>query len=228
MLKKLSIAGLFLSLLALLSLPVLAQKKCKVLVKEISEQYHGKCKKGLAKGKGKAEGLDTYTGHFKAGYPDGKGTYIWANGDSYVGERVMGKRSGTGVLTLHLSKGDSILNGLWEDDKYLGPVPPKPKVIHSSSVDRYTFVKTGGLRNRVLIDVFQNGSRNTDINDLIVYSSSGSKTNLGYSFGYEFVNFPATIKVNYYTFNKLHTAKIYVRFEFTISEPGDWRVTIIN
>ncbi len=218
-------------LIAILLLPaaqVHAQKKCKVLVKEISLQYHGKCKKGLAQGKGKAQGIDTYTGHFRAGYPDGNGTYNWSNGNSYTGQWKKGKRQGTGVLKIHTNGGDSIVKGLWKEDRYLGPVPSKPEVLQSISIDRYSFVKTGDIRKRVLIDVFQNGSRNTELNDLITYSSSGTKTQVGNSFGYEFIDFPVTIKVNYYTLNKLHTVRVYVKFEFTISEPGDWRVTIIN
>ena len=228
MLKKISFGSFVISLVVLMTFTLKAQNKCKVLVKEISAQYHGKCKKGLAKGKGKAEGIDTYTGRFKAGYPDGKGTYLWANGDSYIGGWQQGKRSGEGVLTLHLSGGDSIVKGLWKDDKYLGPVPPKPEIIHSTGVDRYTFLKTGDLRNRVLINVYQNGSRNTILADLMVSSTSGSKAFVGNSFGYEFIDFPVRIKVMYYTFNKLHSQKIYVKFEFVISEPGDWRLTLNN
>jgi len=228
MLKKLSFGGLILSFILLMAFTALAQKKCKVLVKEISAQYHGLRRKGLAQGNGKAEGIDTYTGHFKAGYPNGNGTYLWANGNSYIGEWKQGKRSGKGTFTVHLANRDSIVKGLWKDDKYLGPVPPKPQVLHNNSVDRYTFLKTGGPRNRVLIDVFQNGARNDFLDNLITISTSGTKTFVGKSFGYEFVDFPVRIKVIYYTFNKLHTQKIYVKFEFEIFEPGDWRVKIYN
>ena len=85
MMKKISRTGIILSLVVLTTFTTQAQNKCKVLVKEINVQYHGKCKKGLAQGKGKAEGTDTYSGHFKAGYPNGQGTYIWSNGDNYTG-----------------------------------------------------------------------------------------------------------------------------------------------
>jgi len=228
MLKNLLFGSLVLSMVILMTFTLSAQNKCKVLVKEISAQYHGKCRNGLAQGKGKAEGTDSYTGHFKAGYPDGKGTYVWANGNRYTGEWEHGKRSGTGELTLHLADGDSIIKGLWKNDKYIGPPKPKPEVLYKSSVERYNFQKIGELRNRVLIDVYQNGSRNPVLDDLMISSTSGTKTFVGKSFGYEFVEFPVTIKVIYYTFSKLHTQKIYVKFEFTISEPGDWRVTIYN
>jgi len=228
MLKKLSLGSFVLSLVILMTFTLRAQNKCKVLVKEISAQYHGKCRKGLAQGKGKAEGVDTYTGHFKAGYPEGKGTYLWANGDSYTGEWEQGKRSGMGVLTLHFSDGDSIVKGLWKDNKYLEPVPPKPKIISSINVDHYSFRKTGDLKSSILIDLVQNGSRNIDIDNFLINSSSGIETSVGNSVGYESVNFPVTINVTYYTWNKLHTTQYYVKFQFEISEPGDWRVTIHN
>ncbi len=228
MFKKILVTGFIISFTILISSTLSAQNKCKVLMKEISTQYHGKCKKGLAHGKGKASGLDTYAGHFKAGFPDGNGTYIWANGDSYTGEWKKGKRSGKGIFTIHLAKGDSVVKGLWKNDHYIGLAPPKPEVLYSNSIDRYTFKKSGDNKNRILIDVYQNGARNYKLDNLITYCSSGTKTNIGYSFGYEFITFPAKVKINYYTWNKLHTVQVYVRFEFIISEPGDWRVKIVN
>jgi hypothetical protein len=50
-----------------------AQEECKVLMPEISGSYTGKCKKGLAQGKGLAIGTDTYEGRFLKGLPDGTG-----------------------------------------------------------------------------------------------------------------------------------------------------------
>ena len=106
-----------------------AQKNCKVLVPEIDSIYTGKCKKGLANGKGTAIGIDSYTGKFSKGYPHGRGTYNWANGDAYTGNWKEGKRSGAGKLTLKLQETDSIIDGLWDDDKYMGAKPIPPKMI---------------------------------------------------------------------------------------------------
>ncbi len=207
---------------------IVAQKRCKVLKKNISEHYTGRCKKGLANGKGKAVGIDTYFGHFKKGLPEGKGTYFWASGDKYIGYWKKGFRWGKGTLYIHGNSKDTIISGLWKNDKYLGPIPPKPKVIASRGVDRYTFQKIDDSRDRVLIDIYQNGSRNTEISNFIMNSSSGANTQIGNSVGFEFIDFPVEIKLIYQTFNKLHTAKIYVKFQFVISQPGDWRVTIVN
>lgn len=207
---------------------LIAQKNCKVLIPEIDSIYTGKCKKGLAHGKGQAFGIDYYKGKFKQGYPSGKGTYVWANGDKYTGDWKEGKRNGEGSLYLKTLEGDSIVNGLWENDKYLGPKPTPPQVITKTSIDRYNFRLSGGTQLRVLIDFYQNGMRNTTIENLTLISTSGIETSLGQSIGFEFIEFPITIRVNYETLNKLKAEKYQAIFEFTISEPGDWIVEIHN
>lgn len=210
------------------SSPLFAQKKCQVLVPEIDSIYSGKCKKGLAHGKGEAIGIDQYTGKFKSGYPCGRGTYKWANGDIYKGEWKDGKRDGEGILTLKLAESDSIIDGLWKDDKYMGPKPVAPKVTTKTSIDRYNFRLSGGPQPRVLIDFYQNGMRNSSISNLIMISTSGVETTLGQSVGFEFVQFPVTIRINYETLNKLKAEKYQAIFEFTIHDEGDWIVEIHN
>lgn len=205
-----------------------AQKSCKVLVPEIDSVYTGKCKKGLANGKGTAIGIDSYVGKFSKGYPNGHGTYTWANGDAYTGSWKEGKRSGEGKLTLRLQETDSIIDGMWEDDKYMGKKPKAPKVKHKVSIDRYSFKKTGGTKDRVLINFMQNGMRNTTITNFSMSTSNGIETNLGHSIGYDFIEFPVTIRINYMTMNKLKSEEYQAIFEFEISEPGDWLLEIHN
>ncbi|NPD44614.1 MULTISPECIES: hypothetical protein [unclassified Lentimicrobium] len=205
-----------------------AQKNCKVLVSEIDSIYTGKCKKGLANGKGTAIGIDSYTGKFSKGYPHGRGTYNWANGDIYTGNWKEGKRSGAGKLTLKLGATDSIIDGLWDDDKYMGAKPIPPKVIHKVSIDRYSFKKTGGTKNRVLINFMQNGMRNTTITNFSMSTSNGIESNLGHSIGYDFIEFPVRILVNYMTMNKLKSEEYQVILEFEITDPGDWLLEIHN
>ena len=67
---------------------------CKVLITGISGKYSGGCRKGLAHGKGTAQGMDTYAGKFKRGLPDGTGIYTWADGSYYEGQWKAGKREG--------------------------------------------------------------------------------------------------------------------------------------
>ena len=215
-------------LLLISSVNLLAQKNCKVLNPNIDSIYSGKCKKGLANGKGEAIGIDTYKGKFSKGLPNGRGTYTWANGDTYTGHWDDGARNGEGKLTLKLAENDSILDGLWENDKYLGPKPIRPKVLSKTSIDRYSFKKTGGPKQRVLISFLQNGNRNTSISNLLMSSSNGVETSFGNLVGYDMIDFPVKIKVNYETLTKLRAARIQAIFEFEITEPGDWKVEIHN
>jgi len=205
-----------------------AQKKCKVLIPEIDSIYKGKCKKGLAHGKGTAIGVDTYKGRFTKGLPNGKGTYTWANGDIYTGQWRDGMRNGEGQLSIKVMEKDSILDGLWENNQFLGPKPKPPKVTYITGIDRYSFYKSGGTKHRILINLQQNGSRNTSINNLLIVSSKGVETNLGNLFGYEFIDFPVKIKLSYQTLNKTRSAYHKAILEFEITEPADWRLEIHN
>ena len=90
-----------------------AQQNCKVLVPEIAVTYKGKCKKGLAHGKGKAVGTDVYEGQFRKGLPHGQGKYNWATGEFYLGQWKMGKRDGEGSYTFKFEGKDSIQAGIW-------------------------------------------------------------------------------------------------------------------
>lgn len=73
-------------------------KDCKVLQKELSGEYKGDCKKGLADGVGEAIGTDRYSGSFKKGYAHGKGIYNYSSGAVYEGGFLNGKRHGQGKL----------------------------------------------------------------------------------------------------------------------------------
>lgn len=204
------------------------QNSCQVMKQSISGTYAGDCKKGLAHGYGLAIGLDRYEGQFKEGLPDGKGIYTWSTGEVYSGQWKAGKRNGIGKYIQSDDGNDSITDGQWVDDQYAGPYYPKPLVKSKEGVDRYTFQKTGSPINRVMINLYQNGARNSGISGLFISSSSGSESTLGEAIGYEGITFPVTIKIMYSTPNKLNTTTVYVKFEFEIFEPGDWDVDIHN
>ncbi len=213
---------------SIITLFLYSQQECKVLKREISGTYEGKCKKGLANGKGVATGIDKYEGRFMDGLPHGEGTYTWANGTTYTGEWVEGKRHGNGKFTMQTDGKDSVQAGVWQQDEYFGPKPQAPTVIYKNGVDRFNFQKNLTVKNRVLIDIFQNGMRNTGISNLLISASSGYESSVGESFGYDAVTFPVTIKLSYTTMNKLKTMPVGVRFDFIIFEPGDWTVELNN
>lgn len=124
------------SFLILLTFSLVSAQDCEVKLEEISGTYEGKCKKGLANGKGIAKGADTYEGTFKKGLPDGQGIYTFANGNVFTGEFDKGKKSGKGVMTFS-TEDVPTLEGYWLDDEYTG----KDKKVYNL-VDRSTSIKT--------------------------------------------------------------------------------------
>ena len=211
-------------ILMVLSTVSLGQNECKVLVPEISENYEGKCKKGFAHGKGTASGIDNYTGRFVKGLPGGKGVYTWANGDIYTGYWEKGKRNGEGSFRFKINDKDSLLSGIWEFDKYIGPIPEKPKVKYKKSVERYTFSKLNDIYNKIEIQLMCNGMRNPTVSDLTIHASTGIVSNLTI----EDIQYPVTVKIQYNTASKLNTYMYPVIFEFEISDPGEWLLIINN
>jgi len=219
---------LLINILALTTVTLYSQEKCVVLKPEISGTYTGKCKNGLANGKGIAVGTDRYEGFFVKGLPQGDGTYTWSTGETYSGEWVEGMRHGIGKYTSTIDGKTVVSDGVWQKDQYAGPKPPKPNVVYNSGVDRYNFQKKNTTKSRVLIDFYQSGTRNLGISNLDISTSSGAETKLGQSVGYDYIVFPVTIKLMYTTWNKFHTMPVNVKFEFEISEPGDWTLELNN
>jgi hypothetical protein len=205
-----------------------SQENCKVLKPEISTSYIGKCKNGLAHGKGIASGVDKYEGQFVKGYPDGKGLYTYASGNVYSGEWKEGKRNGIGKLTVKTAGSDSIQDGVWKDDKFIGPKPKEPEIIYKSSVDRYSVQKTNVEKNRVQFKMLQSGTINLKVKNVDLISSSGQEFRTGNLVGFDQVVFPATVKISYITPNKLATAEVNAIFEIRIFEPGDWVIELHN
>lgn len=120
-----------------------AAQDCTVSAEALKGKYEGDCNKGKAEGKGTATGIDSYTGEFKKGYPDGEGKYTWKNGNWYQGTWKKGNQNGKGAMHYLLSDGkDSVLNGFWKNGTYTG-VYEKPYYIHyrGSAVHDIRFTK---------------------------------------------------------------------------------------
>ncbi len=212
-----------------ISLPLMGQKKCRVMAINLKGTYEGACEKGLAHGKGIAVGKDTYEGSFKKGYPQGKGKCHYADGSVYDGDWKKGMRHGKGEYAFQIDGRDTVTVGRWKNDEYAGPITEKPYQVNLvRGVDRYSIrkIKEG---DRVHIKILQNGMTNTGIEDFLIFGDRGQRVNLNNAYGYENIEeFPFKCKITYITQNKLRTAKNEVIFTFTINEPGDWEVILHN
>jgi len=224
---KSKVSIVFIALFAIFVTSLSAQENCKVLVPELNGIYTGKCKKGLAHGSGRAEGVDVYEGKFRKGIPNGYGTYTWANGNFYEGRWISGQRDGEGAYKFRINGHDSIQAGVWSKDVYLGPKPQSPKVFYKEFITSYS-IKRNGEGDRILIDLRLNGQANRDILDFSLISSSGAYFEAGRSHGLETIVFPVNVKLKYQSWNAAHSSRHDVTFEFEIFEKGNWQVVINN
>ncbi len=204
-----------------------AQEKAKVLHPNLSKTYQGETKKGLAHGNGDAKGIDTYSGQFKKGLPQGKGTYVWKNRDFYIGDWHKGQRNGEGEFHTKFENRDTIYAGLWKKDKYLGKKTILPIVTYKSSVDRYRFKRIGD-GNVISIQFKQNGVTNTSIKSLTIDGDSGTEVEKGNCFCFENFVLPFKCSIRYNTPSKLKQINYDVRFEFEITQMGNWDLILNN
>jgi len=196
---------------------------CTVKMESISGSYKGKCKKGLARGKGSAEGTDRYSGSFRKGLPHGTGTYTWANGDYFTGEWRFGLKEGEGKLV----SGDSIVEGVWKEDSYLGKKLIAPyKINRSMYVTRSSFKKSNSTFNEVIVKLIRGGIENSGVENFMIAYTSGTQYKAGHHTGIQNPSFPLDVKVTFSALNIFRTARSEVVFDFTVNQPGRWEVTI--
>lgn len=212
---------------SLMASTILAQSNCKVLMERIGVTYNGSCKNGLADGKGDATGVDHYSGEFKKGLPDGSGTYIWQTGEKYKGDWKKGLRDGKGEYSFYSSGRDSVLAGIWKEDKYIGKEIIAPYVIeYMNSVGRVTCTKIGTNNSYVAYKFSRAGLSGTTIDGLTMQGSSGSERIEMNFTGFENVTFPFKGKVRFLAPNALNSATLNCEVRLTINEPGAWIVTL--
>jgi hypothetical protein len=205
-----------------------SQDSCKVLKLEISGKYQGQCKKGLADGKGIAQGIHKYEGRFRNGLPNGQGKYTWANGDTYFGNWKDGVKNGEGTYTYKRKAADSVVTGIWENDIFIKKITPQPyKIYIARDFDRYSISKIRD-GNKVSLKLQQMGMQNVDVSDFTFYADNGSYQTIGNTYVYSQVIFPVLIKINYTAKNKLKTSDIYPVLEVIINEPGEWEIILNN
>lgn len=213
---------------------------CEVLVQEISMDYKGDCKKGLAHGKGKASGENfTYEGEFKKGYPEGIGTLIVKNGEVFTGEWKRGEVYGEGELkeadgTIKKGYFKGTISGfvyMGEEKSDLAGYRIIEKVrMENATID---FVRSDEMDNTVFIKIQENVVRQIDNFD-IVSMTSGTLRRLDNSGGrltaeIENVAYPITFRIQYVLpYGGLENEMAPVLFRFTISQDGLWTVNITH
>lgn len=206
-----------------------AQNECRVLLPGISGSYTGRCKKGLAHGKGVATGVDSYEGHFSRGLPNGSGRYRWADGTVYQGEWLKGARNGKGTMTYPTESGDSIVTGIWKDDVYSGTelIPPY-QITMSRGVIRSSIRKMNEMGTGFRLGIYQGGRFNIDLENFTMVCDSGEEYTSGRYIAIQNATLPYSVTIRYRTWNVLHTTRSEVIFAFTINEPGTFEVSLTN
>lgn len=112
MTSRLSIIALLMMILTGCATTV-PHQGCYVADSQLRGRYTGECRGSKAYGWGKSIGRDTYEGEFIDGVPNGKGTYVWRDGDKYIGQFRNGKADGRGVMIYADGKR---VEGLWQNN----------------------------------------------------------------------------------------------------------------
>ena len=215
-------------LLMFIAIPTYSQQTCKVLKKDINQEYQGECSKGLAHGQGIAKGVNTYEGQFKKGLPNGKGVITYADGGTYSGAWKKGMRSGEGKFFKIIDGKDSIADGIWKNDVYVGKKKVKEyDVVKKIGVSRYMIRKISDKGNQVTVRVKNNGMYVATTKNI-----NGSNGNLVFSQGRAiFENialYPFNCDMNYSISNAMGTTSHSVEFRFKILAKGDWLVELYH
>ena len=228
---KSTVVKFFIIISLLIIKPMLnAQEKgCVVLKEEISENYDGDCKKGLAHGTGIATGLDKYEGQFKKGLPQGKGTYDYSDGAVYKGEWRKGLRNGKGEYTFRIEGIDSVIVGYWKDDKYIGKSNNEREyqITLRRGIETYSVKKLNETDNRVEI-YFERNTRRFIPGDLRLTNGSGYQTTYGLNIVIEDIKYPFSGSIRYTVPNKLGTSRVNCELEYTIEKSGKWQIVLRN
>ena len=205
--------------------PLYCQTYCKVLKPEISLDYHGECKRGLAHGQGEAFGRDHYVGEFKKGWPNGNGVYEWNNGDSYEGEWKKGERHGTGKFTFTIPTEVIVLEGRWVNDEFVGrsneyKIEKRSNILFS--------IRRIGKGSKVSFRLPPEKDPDKRIHNMVIISSSGKEVRNSILVGFEDISFPATISLSYYFEIKLKKQEILASLQITFYEPGEYEIIIYD
>ncbi len=225
-----------------------AAQDCKVLVKALSKEYTGDCRKGEAHGEGVARGDGVvYEGEFRKGVPHGDGILTFEDGRKFIGEWKKGEIYGPGELT---KTDGSIEKGYFKGSvtgfMYMGEDKSSLagyKVLDTERLENasYTFVNSDPAGNRLTIQIFENNIRKITNFEILEITDGLIQlvNNAGGRLSADIVNvvFPVTIGIRYIIpygtqdttlpggVDNLNSPR---RMRFTIMEPGDWTVSITH
>lgn len=214
-----------------------AQYDCKVLLKEIQEQYNGECKKGLAHGEGAAKGIDTYIGSFKKGFPHGYGVYTYNNGSNYIGNFTKGKKDGYGLYNRLSEEGHLTQEyGLWLADSLI--VYNDPKALYRVRERRGVklidpeLTRDVSLKNEIWINFQTNGVPDksvvltkAEISSGHVLDTEDRSLNTLVAFS-DIEEFPVTFRLEYQIRKTTHFEMVNCVVEVTLFTGGRWDIDI--
>jgi len=207
---------------------VTAQQTCQVLFPALDSIYAGECKKGMANGSGEAWGKFYYKGKFVNGYPHGEGRAEYPDGTVYTGSWKDGFRNGKGTLTF--SENGNLVEKTWiwkNDIKQKEVLPPAYKIITQRNIGRLRIYDQGGP-DCVWFKPRSDGGVISGFQEFGLSASSGSEIIQSPMIGYEDVTFPFTGSVKYKAWNKMRTSEYELFLEIKITKPGNWVVEIQN
>lgn len=218
-------------ILLTLALSIQAQtESCKVLLEKISGKYTGGCKDGLADGKGKSIGEDTYIGLFKNGLPHGKGEYDYNNGDVFIGQWLNGHKDGKGKFTFTLNGKKNTMIGYWEKDDFIGSKGPDTsyRVTGSTGIMGYKVEKKAVVDEQDQEITFSIKSAFLDFlpSDLQIVKSSGQLVQTGKKISITNYFYPFHCEINY-TILVLGSRK-QCSFTLDVFDTGKYSVTLNN
>ena len=221
---------IFFVLLAFYNSGSFAQKTasgCRVLKKEISGNYQGECKNGLAEGNGMAKGEDIYIGSFRKGLPEGKGVCKYNDGSTYTGFWKKGLRDGEGELRYLVNNKDSVITGIWKADKYTGK-PDKAddyKIINQTYIEYYSIKRSDQNKNLITIS-FERVMQKYIPKDLEFSFSTGYLTKDPLTLSVHDFICPANFNIHFTI--RTTGGNRECNFDFKIMTPGKYTVLLIN
>lgn len=206
---------------------IIVFSQCKVLDEKINDTYKGECKKGLAHGMGEAKGIDAYSGEFKKGYPNGSGIYTFNNGDTFEGNFKNSIKEGYGILTTIEGSNTKITKGYWKYGYYVGTSKSAQayKVLNKKYVTNYTFKRIGD-GNKVSFKWIKGSRVLYYMSGLNMTSNSGIMSTEMTFCGFDQIEFPFECRINFQNTDKAETMTYDCIFEFEITIPGEYEITI--